>query len=64
MVERFRRARRTDRGVAVAVTDALAQAFTIPAVARLESLALGALDLLAPARDGLATALMFGVRAR
>lgn len=64
VVERFRRARRTDRGVAVAVTDALAQAFTIPAVARLESLALGALDLLAPARDGLATALMFGVRAR
>src|SRR5690606_24775737 len=61
---RFARARRADRGLTIAATDALAQAFTIPAVARIESLALGALDLVAPARDRVAAALMFGLRAR
>ncbi|RPH63279.1 MAG: 2-octaprenyl-6-methoxyphenyl hydroxylase [Burkholderiales bacterium] len=63
-VARFRRARRADRGLTVAVTDTLAQAFTVPSIARIESLALGALDLIAPARDGLAAALMFGLRTR
>ena len=61
---RFGRARRADRRLTIAATDALAQAFTLPAVARLESLALGALDLAAPARDRLAAMLMFGLRAR
>lgn len=60
----FDRSRRTDRGLTIAVTDMLAQAFTITPIARLESLALGALDVLAPARNSLATALMFGLRAR
>ena len=61
---RFARARRADRGLAITATDVLAQAFTVPAVARIESLALGALDLAAPARDRLAATLMFGLRAR
>ena len=59
---RFARARRADRGLTVAVTDTLAQAFTFPAIARLESLALGALDLAAPARNALAASLAFGLR--
>ena len=59
---RFARARRADRGLTVAVTDTLAQAFTYPAIARLESLALGALDLAAPARNALAASLAFGLR--
>lgn len=58
----FARARRVDRGVTIAVTDALAQVFTMPAIARLESIALGALDLFAPVRDGLAQTLAFGLR--
>lgn len=61
---RFRRARRVDRGITVAATDTLAQVFTVPALAAAESAALGLLDLVAPARDSLATALMFGLRAR
>ena len=63
-VAHYRRRRRTDRGVAVALTDTLARAFTLPAIARFESAALGALDLFAPARDGLAATLMFGLRTR
>ena len=58
----FARARRADRALTVAITDTLAQAFTWPAIARLESLALGALDLAAPARNGFAASLMFGLR--
>ncbi len=58
----FARARRTDRALTVAITDTLAQAFTWPAIARLESLALGALDLAAPARNRFASSLMFGLR--
>lgn len=61
-VARFARARRADRGLTVAATDTLAQAFTFPAIARLESLALGALDLAAPARNAIAASLMFGLR--
>lgn len=63
-VTHYRRRRRTDRSVAVTLTDTLARAFTLPAIAPLESVALGALDLLAPARDGLAATLMFGLRRR
>ncbi|MCZ7561330.1 MAG: FAD-dependent monooxygenase [Burkholderiaceae bacterium] len=58
----FARARRADRALTVAITDTLAQAFTWPAIARLESLALGALDLAAPARNRVASSLMFGLR--
>jgi len=58
----FARARRTDRALTVAITDTLAQAFTWPAIARLESLALGALDLAAPARNRFTSSLMFGLR--
>lgn len=61
---RFARARSADRGLTVALTDTLAQVFTIPALAGVESLALDALDLAAPARHRLAEALMFGLRAR
>jgi 2-octaprenyl-6-methoxyphenol hydroxylase len=63
-VAHYRRRRRTDRGAAVALTDTLARAFTLPALARVESVALAALDLFAPARDGLASTLMFGLRTR
>lgn len=58
----FARARRADRALAVAITDTLAQAFTWPAIARIESLALGVLDLAAPARNRFAASLMFGLR--
>lgn len=58
----FARARRGDRGTTVALTDTLARAFTAPPLRPLESLALGALDLVAPLRNRLARTLMFGVR--
>ncbi len=58
----FARARRADRAITIAITDALAQAFTYPAIARLESLMLGVLDLAAPARNRFAASLMFGLR--
>ena len=62
--QRFARARRTDRRLTVALTDTLAQVFTIPAITGLESFALDALELITPARHQLAEALMFGLRAR
>jgi len=58
----FARARRADRALTVALTDTLAQAFTWPAIARLESLALGTLDMVAPVRNRFAASLMFGLR--
>jgi len=58
----FARARRTDRYATVAVTDTLATLFTAPMPVSLQSLALGLLDVAAPARRVLARAFMFGLR--
>lgn len=58
----FERMRRLDRGIAVALTDALARVFTARGLGPFESIALGALDLVPPARNRFADALMFGFR--
>ncbi|MBN9429859.1 MAG: FAD-dependent monooxygenase [Burkholderiales bacterium] len=58
----FERARRGDRGATVTLTDTLARLFTAEPLRALESLALGALDLLPPLRNRLAMNLMFGRR--
>jgi 2-octaprenyl-6-methoxyphenol hydroxylase len=58
----FARARRVDRYTTVAVTDTLAMLFTAPLPLSLQSLALGLLDVAAPARRMLARAFMFGLR--
>ena len=59
---RFEALRRADRLTTVAVTDTLATIFTQPALHPLQSLALGALDLIGPARRAVARAFMFGLR--
>lgn len=58
----FAAARRLDRLGTIGLTDALAKLFTVRPLRPLESLALGALDLLPPARGALAHRLMFGHR--
>ena len=58
----FARQRRRDRLAVVAVTDTLATIFTQPLLHPLQSLALGALDLVGPSRRALARAFMFGLR--
>ncbi len=60
----FRRARRIDRRATLALTDTLARVFAVRSLAAFESIALGALDLAAPARNRLADALMYGLRSR
>lgn len=63
-VARFRGSRVVDRALTVGVTDTLARVFTLRAVAPLQSLALGALDVAAPLRNRFARTLMFGARSR
>jgi 2-octaprenyl-6-methoxyphenol hydroxylase len=61
-LERFRRSRRADRGLTVAVTDLMARSFTWPLARRLQSPMLAALDLSPALRRPLAAQLMFGWR--
>lgn len=63
-VARFRGSRVVDRALTVGVTDTLARVFTLRAVAPLQSLALGALDVATPLRNRFARTLMFGARSR
>lgn len=58
----FERTRRLDRGAIVTLTDALARVFTARGLGPFESIALGALDLVPPARNRFADTLMFGIR--
>lgn len=62
VTHRFEAQRRTDRMATVAVTDTLATVFTQPFLNPLQSVALGALDLIGPARRAVARAFMFGLR--
>jgi len=59
---RYARERRIDRNGTIAVTDALARVFSVRPLRPLQSLTLTALDLLPPAREGLARQFMFGLR--
>jgi 2-octaprenyl-6-methoxyphenol hydroxylase len=54
--------RQADRQLMVGLTDLMASSFTWPAVRPLQSVLLGVLDLLGPARRSLARTLMFGLR--
>ncbi|MEI7446886.1 MAG: 2-octaprenyl-6-methoxyphenyl hydroxylase, partial [Burkholderiales bacterium] len=58
----WRRGRRLDRTVTIAVTDLMAASFTWPLARPLQSPVLAALDLLPPLRRPLALHLMFGHR--
>ncbi|MFM1988202.1 MAG: hypothetical protein RJA99_1159 [Pseudomonadota bacterium] len=58
----WRRGRRLDRTVTIALTDLMAASFTWPLARPLQSPVLAALDLLPPLRRPLATHLMFGHR--
>jgi 2-octaprenyl-6-methoxyphenol hydroxylase len=58
----YRRRRRADRSITVALTDLMAGSFTWPLARPLQSPLLAALDLLAPLRRPLAAQLMFGWR--
>jgi 2-octaprenyl-6-methoxyphenol hydroxylase len=62
VVERWAAQRRADREVLVALTDLMASSFTWPMVRPFQSVLLGALDAVGPARRVLARTLMFGVR--
>lgn len=61
-LEGWRRGRRLDRTVTIAVTDLMAASFTWPLARPLQSPVLAALDLLPPLRRPLALHLMFGHR--
>jgi 2-octaprenyl-6-methoxyphenol hydroxylase len=61
-LERFRRQRRTDRGLTVAITDLMARSFTWPFARPLQSPLLAALDLAPALRRPLAAQLMYGWR--
>jgi 2-octaprenyl-6-methoxyphenol hydroxylase len=61
-LEQFRRQRRTDRGLTVAITDLMARSFTWPFARPLQSPLLAALDLAPALRRPLAAQLMYGWR--
>jgi 2-octaprenyl-6-methoxyphenol hydroxylase len=61
-LQTFSRMRRNDRLATIAATDTLASVFTRPFLAPAQSLALGLLDLVPPARRRFARAFMFGLR--
>ena len=61
-LERWRRARRSDRAVTIGLTDLMATSFTWPLARPLQSTLLTALDAVAPLRRVLARRLMYGGR--
>jgi 2-octaprenyl-6-methoxyphenol hydroxylase len=61
-LQAYERARRADRLATVAITDTLARIFTWPVLHPPESLALGLLDIVPPARRAVARFFMFGSR--
>ena len=62
IVDAWARQRRTDRSMLVALTDLMASSFTWPIARPVQSVVLGALELLGPARRTLARTLMYGLR--
>jgi 2-octaprenyl-6-methoxyphenol hydroxylase len=62
IVDTWAEQRRTDRSVLVALTDLMASSFTWPIARPVQSVVLGALELLGPARRTLARTLMYGLR--
>ena len=62
LTRRHHRRRTPDRQLTIAVTDALARGFRWPALAGVQSLLMGALDLSAGSRHWLADRFMFGLR--
>lgn len=61
-LQRYRRERRFDRQALLGITDTLAALFTLRPLRPLQSVALAALDLAAPARQTFAARLMYGFR--
>ena len=62
LTRRHRRGRAPDRQLTMAITDALALGFRWPALAGVQSLVMGTLDLSSGSRHWLADRFMFGLR--
>lgn len=62
VTSRWSRQRQRDRQGLIALTDLMARSFTWPAARPVQSVFLGALEVIGPARRALARTLMFGLR--